>query len=314
MATLEIDSPARVKERNQRLLAMLDTPGHEKDAGEAISSYTKTTLREDSFTYRLMDPLPIPDSELTPQVTTDKPSKVLEMEPGSPAAVSLPFGEMPLSIHIQVPRYLATFDRVISPRVYKDMAELRTYQMDVRQVISDNMNKDMLAEVDTKFIGTVNTALMGLDTVQPITGVAQWRSVGGGIERETVIEVLKFMPQTPFRLETHTVLVNTLFLMEMMKWGRDEMGGNLSEEVLVNGWNERTFLGRRWISTIKRDLIPDTRMYCFADPRAIGKMFILEEPTMFVKKEAYLIDFFLYMTIGGALANVAGMTIGEFNT
>ena len=305
-----------VRDRNQQITSWLTSGDQvlQKRGEDALQSFTRTTLREDSFAYKIIEPLDIPDEELTPQVTTDKPAKVLEMEPGSPAAVSVPFGQLPTGIYIYAPRYLATFDRILSPRVLKDVSELKTYDMDVRKVLSDNMTKDMLAEVDSKFLTAVERALVGVDVTHPINQIKSWQTVSGGITRETTIYAThEIMPTSPFRLAVHTCLVNVLFLAQLMKFGRDEMGGDFSEQVLLNGWTDRTYAGKRWVATIKRDLVPDNRLYGFADPRAIGKLFVMEQPTLFVKKEAFLLDYFLYMTIGGAIGNTAGLIIADFD-
>ena len=41
--------------------------------------------------------------------------------------------------------------------------------------------------------------------------------------------------------------------------------------------------GVKWIITIKKDLVPTNTMYHFADPKFIGKSYILEDTTMYIK-------------------------------
>ena len=65
-----------------------------------------------------------------------------------------------MNLYIRGPRYLVMMDRIVTPRFTKDVDELRTWIMDIRQVLSDNAIKDMLAEEDGKFITAVNTALV----------------------------------------------------------------------------------------------------------------------------------------------------------
>ncbi len=50
----------------------------------------------------------------------------------------------------------------------------------------------------------------------------------------------------------------------------------------------------------------------FADPRFIGKSFILEDTTMHVKREAYMIEFFCYETIGGSIGHTGGLSRVDF--
>jgi len=98
--------------------------------------------------------------------------------------------------------------------------------MDIRQVLSDNSIKDMLAEEDGTFITEVNLLLVGADVVVPATGVAQHQTIAGGITRDTINDALKIMPSTPNHLETATMLINNVTAKEFQKWTRDEVGGD----------------------------------------------------------------------------------------
>jgi hypothetical protein len=213
----------------------------------------------------------------------------------------------------------------MSPRFTKDVDELRTYDMDIRQVLSDNAIKDMAAEKDGKFLAVVDTIVgtLGYATItadETGTGAAagtptnmnsgKFRNYqltdANGISRETLVEILKVQPATQSRIETQTVLVNNLTIKDVLKFGRDEMGGDLAEEVLLNGWTERTFLGCRWIVTIKRDLVANNTFYLFAEPKFMGRHFLLEDTTMWMRKEAFLLEWFCYQN--------AGLSIGNLNS
>jgi hypothetical protein len=124
------------RERNQMLLSYLETPGLEKKAVDAVNNFTRTKMREDSFHRKLVPPTQITNEELDRQVDTDKPVKVIDKEADSPAAISLPFANLPINIYIKAPRYRVLFDRIVTPRFTKDVDELRTYVMDIRQVLS----------------------------------------------------------------------------------------------------------------------------------------------------------------------------------
>ena len=312
----EIETPEVTSLRNQRILSLLssDDGGMNKTGSDALNAFTRTTLREDSFVYKIIEPLDIPDEELTMQVHTEKPCKVLEREPGLDAAISIGFGQLPSTFYMKANRWMVEFSRLMSRRALKDIIELRTSKMDLRQVFTDNMTKDMMAEVDGRFLTAVHTALIGVDVDHSINRIKPWQTVSGGVTRETIIYGLdQVMPTTPYRLSVHSVLCNTVFLAEIAKFGRNEMGGDFSQDLMLNGWVDREFHGKRWIATIKRDLVEDGRVYGFADPRAIGKMFLMEKPTLHVKKEAFLLDYFLYMCIGGGIGNTSGLIILDFD-
>lgn len=306
-------SQAQTKLLNETLFEQLQTPGMEKQAIDAVNDFTRTKMREDGFYRRIMPPLQISNDELDRQVDTDKPVKVVDKEPDSPAAISIPFATLPTNVYIRGPRYRVMFDRIVTPRFTKDVDELRTWVMDIRQVLSDNAIKDMLAEEDSKFIAAVNAVMLGPDTPVPYNGnVVQWETIDGGITRETVCDALKIMARGPSHLETHTILCNNVTIKEVMKWGRDEMGGDFSQDIIKNGWAETNFLGCKWIISIKRDLIPDDTFFMFADPKFIGKSYLLEDTTMYIRREAYMLEFFAYQTCGGSIGHSGGIARADF--
>lgn len=298
---------------NEALFEQLGTPGMEKTAIDAVNDYTRTKMREDGFYRRILPPLQISNDELDRQVNTDKPAKVVDKEPDSPAAISIPFATLPINVYIRGPRYVVMFDRIVTPRFTKDVDELRTWVMDIRQVLSDNAIKDMLAEEDSKFIQAVNAVMIGPDVPVPYNNnVVQWETIEGGITRETLCDMLKIMPRGPSHLETHTCLCNNVTVKEIMKFGRDEMGGDFAQDIIKNGWAETNFLNCRWIITIKRDLVEDDSIFMFADPKFIGKSYLLEDTTMYIRREAYMLEFFAYQTMGGSIGHAGGLARCDF--
>jgi len=299
---------------NEAIFEKLSSHDHvlEKQAVDAVNDFTRTKMREDGFYRRLMPPIPISNDELDRQVDTDKPVKVVDKEPDSPAAISIPFATLPTNLYIRGPRYRVMFDRIVTPRFTKDVDELRTWVMDIRQVLSDNAIKDMLAEEDGKFIRAVNTALVGPSLTVPTSGVVQYEVIAGGITRDTLFDSLKVMPNTPSNLEVHAVLLNNITIKEVCKFSRNEMGGDLSADIMRNGWALQEFAGVKWIITIKKGLVPTNTMYHFADPKFIGKSYVLEDTTMYIRREAYMLEFFAYETMGGTIGHTSGLARVDF--
>lgn len=302
-----------VKMRNETFLSYLETPGMEKRALDAVNDFTRYRMREEGFWRRILPAVQISNEDLDRQVDTDKPVKIVDREPDSPAAISVPFNNLPMSMYIRGQRYRVMFDRIMSTRFQKDVDELRTYHIDIRQVLSDNSIKDMLAEEDRKFLAAVDLGLGGAaDVVNTNSGVVQWETLYGGITRDTLQDAFKILPRTISRLETGTVLVNNLTIREIMKFGREEMGGDFSQDLLKNGWSDTKFMNANWIITIKHYLVPNDSMYLFADPKFMGKSYILEDTTMYIERKAFMLEFFAYETIGGAIGNTNSLARADF--
>ena len=311
---------------NEAFLSLLHDEGVCKEAAEYGSEYTRVYMREECITDKVLPPITVGNDSLDRQHDTDKPVIVVDKEPAAPAAISVPFGQLPANRYIRAPRYRVLFARIESTRYSKDADELRTYDMDVRQVLSDNMIKDMATEKDAKFFSLVDvvvgSSLYAAETgddaaagtvsgTPTTTGSGQSQNYilinSAGITRSAVVEMKKILPANDSRMETQTIVCNTITIKDTEKWGRDEVGGDMSEEVLINGWAERTLVNCRWIVTIKRDIVPNNTFYLFVAPKALGVHFLLEDTTMWIKREAMILEFFAYQTVGLSIGNTNGV-------
>jgi hypothetical protein len=81
---------------------------------------------------------------------------------------------------------------------------------------------------------------------------------------------------------------------------------------MKNGWSYREFMGVRWIITIKKTLVPTNTFFYFADPRFTGKHFALEDSTMYIRREAFMLEFFAYETLGAAIGNTSSVARVDF--
>ncbi len=283
-----------------------------KEGADAVNDFTRLKMREDEFYGRVIPEIPLTNDELDRSVEDDKPIKIVDRETNSPAAITMPFGTLPMNYYIRGQRYKVTMARLTTPRFTTDVDTLRTYYMDIRQVLSDNAIKDMLAESDGKFLRSVNTALLGAGLTMPSSGVAQYEEISGGITRDTLVDGLKIMPNTPSCLEAHVILLNNITSKEVSKFTHNEAGGTISQDIMFDGKAVTKLWNRELIITIKKGLVATNALYHFADPKFIGKNFVLEPPTMYVKREAYFLEFFTYMCRGGALGHLGGISRADY--
>ena len=301
------------QESNAAFFNCLMTSGQEKRAEDSLNNYTRTQVRELSFMDITVPPFKVEDSECDMQVDTDNLCKVFEYEPNSPGAQAVPFGTTPPSFYLRGKRYKVTGSRLHTPRMTKDVTELRSFRMDIRQIVADGMIKELLAEKDAIYLGAVNSILLGADVVIPSSGIAQWRTSSGGISRNTWIESLKTMPQASGHLEAATVLINSVTRKEFQKWPRDEWGGDGAETQLREGVTFDTLDNKKFVTTIKRGLVPDGTMFQFAGPEFVGKSLYFDDTTVYVKTDAWLMETFAYWYGGMTIANVGGLARHDFN-
>jgi hypothetical protein len=170
-----------------------------------------------------------------------------------------------------------------------------------------------MAKEDEALTTGINTALGGApNTIVPYSGQAQWFTLSGGLRRHTMVTAFQQMPKFGSRVEVHTVLVNNVTYREFQKWDRIELGGDLSQDMITKGIREFEFDGARWVVTVKRDLVPDNTLFLFADPKFIGKAYILDDITLYMDRKAGMIEFYPYETVGSAFGHLGGLGRVDF--
>ena len=289
-----------------------------KMAQSAATNYTRTQIREDSFAFKILPPEKATDDMLDRDLTENL-GIIWELEPDSPAAKWVPFQTVPDGEYIKGSRYRIPFARIETPRFHKDIDELRTTRQDIRKILTDNAIKDGLAEIDAKFMATVNSIVFnaaGPGEPNAVTDKVQWIDIKDGLNRDGFADALKMLPRGnkdgKFRLRNYCCLMNEVTAMDFLKLDHDEVGGEKSQDFFLNGLTTDTVMGLKCLFTIKSDLVPDNYVYFFAEPNFLGKCFYLQDWTMYMKKEAFLIDMFSYWLGGMAFGNVAGMALARF--
>ncbi len=184
------------KQSNAAFFGLLEA-GNVKQAADMVTDFTRVKIRESSFFEKLLPAVKIGDDELTPQLNTDKNVKLVEREPNSPAAITIPLGAQPVQYYFRGDRYPVYFDRIVTPKFTKDISELRTYGMDIRQVISDNAILDMDFEFDKKMLTAIQTIIGSADSTVSETGVIQNKTIvdSAGITRSSLMDLKKILPR-----------------------------------------------------------------------------------------------------------------------
>ena len=306
---------------NKSVLEAIDR-GTDSDllkTAQAASDYTRIQIREDSFAFKILPPERIDNSRLKRDLTEDL-GVIENIEPDSPGAKWVPLETVPDGEYIKGSRYIIPFARVTTRKMTKDIDQLRTYDIDIRKILTDNSIKDGLAQIDEKFIQTVNGIVFdapGPGTANRVTGKIQWMDFGGGIDRVTWTEATKMLPrgnaQGKFVTRNYIALMNDVTARDILKLNRIEAGGDIAQKNWIEGMTTDTIEGIKIVTTIKNNIVPENYVYFFAEPSFLGHCYYLTDWTMFLKKEAFFIEFFSYWLGGFGFGNVAAMAVARFN-
>ena len=291
-----------------------------KMAQSAATNYTRIQIREDSFAFKILPPEKATDDMLDRDLTENL-GMIWEKEPDSPPAKWVPLQTVPDGEYIKGSRYRIPFARIVTPKFTKDIDELRTTRQDIRKILTDNSIKDGLAEIDSKFMATVNSIVFnaeGPNKANYVTDKVQWREFAGALDRNTFADALTMLPkgtkEGKSRLRNYCALMNEVTATQILKLNRNAVGGDKSQDFFLNGLTTDTIMGVKCLFTIKDDLVPDNYVYFFAEPSFLGKAFYLQDWTMFMKKEAFFIEMFSYWLGGMAIGNVAACAVAVFKS
>jgi len=248
--------------RNQRVLELMDR-GEMTKVAQASTEFIRTQIREDAFTFKII-PFEKATDDMLDRGLDERLRFIRELEPDSPGAKWVSLEGVPEGEYMVGPRYEIPVARLVTPRLVKNIDELRTYKMDLRKVLLSNTIKDGEAEIDRKLIDTctaivTDTAGVVPNVAQTYTGKVQWTGFSGGLTRENFIEAKKMLPRGnssgKYRLRNYIALMNEVTAQDWMKLSALEVGDETVKQMFKEGLTTDTYLGVKCIFTIKSDIV-----------------------------------------------------------
>ena len=299
-----------VRQANANLLSCLRSNDStvRKEAADVVTEYLRLQGRENSFAEDLLPQTAVTSANLDRQVDTPDPVIIIDMEPTSAGAHSVPFGTGPKTQMIEAGRFPVFFKRLESKRYQQDVARLMTWNMDIKGILKDFLLKDINDQKDYGLISIVEGIVQSqaINTVNATIGACQW-TTQGPLNRSSLMQAKKGLPTTNRRLNASIGLVNAITILDIPKLNRLEAGGDLAEKMVLDGKAPVELGGMRYITTIKADLVKDHDMYLFAEPQYTGVNFVLENIILSTESINYMIEFFGYTMIGMAIKNIAAV-------
>jgi len=219
---------------NARMLDQIlsSDDGMQKEAATAGTNMIRRRIREEGFTRRIIPPQTVTNDDLDRVVTHDRPVIIEDMEPLSKGAKTMPFGDSADTEFYYGNKFVCLFDVVTTPEFTKDINELRTYRMDLRQVITDNSLKDVQTQEDGNFIATCDQ-IVGASNGVGASGLQQNFVIPYAITRELYVDSLSYLENA--NLNNGVYLMNRKTGKEFLKMDRDEIGGDLAVETFKMG-------------------------------------------------------------------------------
>jgi hypothetical protein len=279
---------------NRRWVEAIEEGGaRAKVAEQEATALTRTKLRQQSFARRIITPILLDDTQLDKSLDTDEPRKIVPIEPDS-RAYSVPFRGTGRSRVYHGKNAEVRFGMVVSEVFTKNKFELMTYDYDIKKVLSDNMVLDMADEEDSTFYLTIARIIAA--------NPAQTVNIAGPLDRAHFSTAMKYFADR--RLPMGKALMTDSLKADLIELEATNIGDQEAGESYLNGVNKKeSIFGIPIVSTIKADILPNNEIWFFGPENYLGKSFMLQDATLYVKQEGPIHTMYSYLSIGSTITN-----------
>lgn len=280
----------------------------EDESGELI----KNRLRGEGLLRRIMPVDPLTKDDLDKNIDTDHPVKIYWMEPDVVGGAMIGFDGMPEAQPIKGGRFAVTLKKIQSQQMGDSTLRLMAYPYDIRQILSDQIAKDLLDIEDVAFFDAVNACLGVADNPSPVSGDVQYRTFYGGWTNDAIQESFKIMGEAGGKFEPKLIVFNHTSRKDFHKWTRNEWGSDVATDMVMKGFSEEEFQNAKVRTTIKDHIVPSGSMFFFADADCIGKFAMLQDLVMNVERKREYIVWDVNELVGGSIANAWGLARADY--
>lgn len=275
--------------------------GQIKEAMENSSLYIRQKLYEDGILRRLFESRTVVADELDPEMDSDNPSIIVEIEPEAPSATFVPFPGTGDRNYFNGKRFRVPFGKIESNRESKSKFELMAIRMPITEWLKEHQVKMIQESEDQHFIDSVNDIIDRNPAQQSATV-----SMTANTFKDAFTEGWKML--TRLRLPQGKVLMHKNTYIDSLKLKTDDIGFAPQEQRFSRGLEgEDSFMGSPVVTTIKDNLVKENELYFFTQPDYFIKFFFLQDATLFLKTEADMIHFHTYEAPGMGIGNTNGV-------
>lgn len=282
-------------------------PALVKTAGLAADEYFRTEIRENGIRRQITPPVTVTDDMLDYAEDTDFPIMYVEIAGKSAGAVKVSFENGPSNEVIHGRKSRVEFNRIMTPKYSIDKIRLKGYRMPLLDILYDLMLKDIMDTEDSVAMAADDAILGTIDANNAQIGSRRWVSAGP-LSRAAMVHMKKGLFYTPGRLQPAKYLMNYATYCDFGEFDRSEVGGDLAQDMFINGVTLTKVQGVDTVVTTKADLVGDNKVYIYAAPKYYGGFYTHEDVSMVTDTQDDIwLSFFAHETVAQSIVNVAGV-------
>jgi len=278
-----------------------------KTAGLAAEEYFRTEIRENGIRRQITPPVQVTDENFDYVEDTDFPVMIVEIAPRSAGARMVSFETGPSNEVIHGKKTRVEFNRIMTPKYSIDKIRLKGYKMPLLDILRDLMLKDIM-DVEDNVTVAVDDSICG-EVNQNNESIGCRRFVTAGpLSREAMVHMKKGMFKTPGHLQPSKYLMNYSTYCDFGTFDRSEVGGDMAQDMFINGVTLSKIQGVDTVVTTKDDLVKDNIAYIYTEPKYYGGFYTYEDVSVVTDEQDDIwLSFFAHETIGASVVNVAGV-------
>lgn len=315
----------------EMLLSQLANPDSRSKVAAKFNGFIRDRLREVSFVEKVTPSENVEASECQSSTQHEGLVKMIWLEPRSRAMVMNFRGE-PRASFLRGERVEAAFYTIMSDMFQKPEQEFLAYPFPLGKTVEDNAVKDLGEVQDREGVIHYEAAVQALQqeanggTVTALNAtevqagntvefsvckgeLARAASTDDGfvhpIQRPDLPRVFKLLDGN--RLESDLVLLTSSDMNDVLSWTVEDQGDKIQSETLVDGWKYNTLLGKRFVRTIKTDILRPGNVYCFTAPDFLGRFYVLNNTKFYIDKVVNLVKFVAWKDVSMTLVNIASV-------
>jgi hypothetical protein len=284
----------------------------EKLAATMDESIIKRKLREDAICPAVLplDDYSKDDSAFMPHIDKEDPMVLIEMEPDQFGPKTLSWNDTGDIRTFKGNKFILTFVKNTTPVYDKNIDFLRTYNMDLTQMIEDNCIRDLARQKDVIFMAGVED-IVGQPYGPADSGYEQNVVYESRLTKDKHALACQLIPDRSLPLGVF--LCNRRTANDILLWDKDVFdrgAGDMTEKLTKEGLGAFDTLrlhGVDHIVTMKNDIIQNGVMYQFTTPDYLGRGGFLQPMKMYVEKKEDHIRWHATEKIGFVIANEVGV-------
>lgn len=284
-------------------------PNMVKQAGLAGTTYFRTRMRENAVYRKLLPPVAVTADDFDVNEFSDLPSMIVELDMNSEGAMKVPFETPTTGATFNGRKVRAEFGRVMTPKYHIDKIRLTGYKMPLLDVLYDYMLKDIM-DIEDETWADANNEIVGTwdNQSEQIARYGIRRCIKQTFDREGVATMLDGMLMTKGKLKPSKAIMNEICYGKQILWDRNTAGGDMAQNMLFDGVHNGKLNNLDVLVTSKETVCDFYDMYIFTDPQFYGAFYTYEDVNMVTdEKDNIELTFFAHETIGGVIANTAGV-------